>query len=523
MTTRDIRRTAALLLCLAGLHGCATPDGPSGPGEASIAPPAGAGEEQEPPAKPAEGGTGVAPAEPAPVVPPPIAGDRIDLETALGLAGADNPTIAIAAEAVRASRARLLEAQTLLLPTLDAGASVDAHDGNLLSARGIVRDINRESVYAGAGASAVGAGTVTIPGARITAQVADAVFEPQVARQLVASRSADSAATRNVVLLDVAIAYLELAGAEASLTAVRQSLGEIGEVARLTANFAKPGVGQGRAGDAERADSEKQVVTAQEQRVEEAVAVASAELARLLSADPAVRLHTPDGPLPLVQLVDPSADLDSLVQIAERNRPEVAARSADVGLFAARLRQEKVRPFVPFLSIGFSAGTFGGGGTGTDPRFGNFNGRTDFDALAVWSLDNLGFGNLAVQKRVRAQLGEAEAERARAIYQVRREVVEPFAQTQSARLQVEAATRRVRTAEEGYRLDLRRTRNLEGRPIEVLNSATLLNSARQDLIRAIVDYDEAQFRLFWALGRPMPLAPSGAAALPIGTSVSPHP
>jgi outer membrane protein TolC len=169
-----------------------------------------------------------------------------------------------------------------------------------------------------------------------------------------------------------------------------------------------------------------------------------------------------------------------------------------------------VRPFVPLVSIGFSAGTFGGGGSDTQPRFGHFDGRTDFDALAVWRLDNLGFGNLAVQRRVRAELGEAEAERLRVIDRVRREVAEAFAQSEAARLQVDVAARRVRTAEEGYRLDLRRTRNLEGRPIEVLNSASLLNAARQDLIRATVEYDVAQFRLFVALGQaPMVPQPAG--------------
>jgi outer membrane protein TolC len=474
---------------------------------------AGGAEEQEPPPGiAAESGTGIAPAAPAPVVPPAVADGPIDLATALGLAGVDNPTIAIAAEAVRASQAQLLEARALLLPTLEAGASADVHDGNLLSARGIVRDINRESVYVGAGASAVGAGTVTIPGARITAQLADAIFEPQVARQRVAARTFDAAATRNNVLLDVTTAYFELAGAEASLAAVRQSLGEFGEIARLTANFVQ--AGQGRQGDAERAGDQLLLVTAQEQRTEEAVAVASAELSRLLSGDPAVRLHTSGGPLPLVQLVDPRLDLEALVQLAVRNRPEVAARSADVGLFAARLRQEKVRPFVPFVSVGYSAGTFGGGGTGTHPRFGNFDGRTDFDALAVWRLDNMGFGNLAVQRRVRAKLGEAEAERLRVIDEVAREVAESLAQSEAARLQVEAAARRARAAAESYRLDLRTAKNVVGRarPIEVISSATMLNAARQDLVRAVVGYDEAQFRLFVALGRP----PTLALATPCG-------
>lgn len=450
-----------------------------------------------------EGGTGITPVRPAPALPPPIDCKRVDLETALSLAGVDNPTIAIAAEAVRASQAELLQARSLLLPSLDAGVSLDAHDGNLLSARGIVRDVNRESLYTGAGASAVGAGTVTIPGVRLTVQIADAIYEPQVARQRLATAAAEATATRNNIFLDVVIAYYELAGTEAGLLGVRQSLGEVAELARLTANFAK--TGEGRHGDAERVQDETSIVTSQEQQAEEAVAVASAQLARLLSADPSVRLETASGPLPLIHLIDPHATLEGLVEVAVRNRPEIVARSADVARFVTRLRQEKVRPFVPFLSVGYSAGDFGGGGTTISPRYGNFNGRTDFDALAVWRLDNLGFGNYAVQKRVRAELGQTEAELAREINQVRSEVAEALAQSEASRHQVDFATRQVRIAEEGYRLDLRRTMNRQGRIIEVLNSAVNLNTARQNLIRAIVSYNQAQFRLFVALGQP-PLA-----------------
>jgi outer membrane protein TolC len=440
-----------------------------------------------------------------PVIPPAAADYTLDLETALGLAGVENPTIALAAEAVRASQAALLQARAILLPDLDAGTSFDLHRGNLESARGVIRDVNRESLYAGAGASAVGAGTVTIPGVRLLAHVADAIFEPHIARQRVVGRSLDAEATRNAVLLDVVSRYFDLAGAQASLEAIHQSQGEVGEVVRLTANFAR--AGQGREGDAERARTEALLLQGAEQAAEEEVAVATAALARLLSMDPAVRLHTTPGPMPLVELVDLGGGLEPLVEVAVRNRPEVGARTADVVLNATRLRQERVRPLVPFLYAGFSAGTFGGGSDVTDPRFGSFSRRTDFDVLAVWRLDNLGLGNLAVQRRVRAELNEAEAERLRVIDVVRREVAEAYALSEARRREVEAAGRQVRTAEEGYRLDLERSRNLQGRPIEVLNSANLLNAARQEMIRAIVSYNQAQFQLFVALGQPPTLVP----------------
>jgi outer membrane protein TolC len=317
--------------------------------------------------------------------------------------------------------------------------------------------------------------------------------------------------------------YLALAGAEARVAALRRSeseVGEVGEVARLTANFAR--VGQGRESDAERARSEALLLHAQEQAAEEEVAVASADLARLLSTDPAVRLRPDGGLVPLVALVDPRIGLEALVQTALANRPEVAARSASVAATATRLREEQVRPFVPQLFVGYSAGEFGGGSNQGDTRFDHFDGRTDFDVLAVWSLENFGLGNLAEQRRRRAEVGEAEAERGRVIDRIRREVAEAYALSAARLREMELARRRVETAQEAYQLDLRRIKNLIGsprlkvaaHPIEVLNSATLLTAARLDLVRATVGYDQAQFQLFVALGRPPTLALPGNRPCP---------
>lgn len=442
----------------------------------------------------------------APAIPPAIAEYPIDLETALGLAGVENPTIALAQEAVRASLAEQMEARALLLPTLDAGMNFNLHRGNLESGRGIIRDVDRQALYVGAGAGAGGAGTVTVPGVRVTAHLADAVFAPLAARQQVIGSRFDALATQNAVLLDVATRHLALVGAEARLQAIRQSEGELAEVVRLTANFSR--TGQGREGDAERARSEALLLHVQEQRAEEEVAVVAADLARLLNLDPAIRFRGPGGVIPLVQLVDPHEDLEKLIQIALLNRPEIGARTAAVALNETRLRQEKVRPLVPLLSVGFSPGEFGGGSDQTDARFGHFSGRTDFDVLAVWSLRNLGLGNLAVQRRLRAQVNEAEAERVRVIDLIRREVAEAYALSAAGRQQVEVARRRVEIAQQGFRLDLTRSRNLEGRPIEVLDSQRLLTAARQELIRALVAYNEAQLRLIVALGqRPAMVVP----------------
>src|SRR5262249_26341665 len=128
----------------------------------------------------------------------------IDLEGALALAGVDNPTIGLALEAVRAGQAEQLRAQALLLPTLIGGASADWHRGTLQSGRGIIRDVERQSAYVGAGAAAVGAGTVGFPRGRVGGHLREALYEPPAAPHAVAGPPVAAAPPPNPRLLGVA-------------------------------------------------------------------------------------------------------------------------------------------------------------------------------------------------------------------------------------------------------------------------------------------------------------------------------
>jgi outer membrane protein TolC len=432
----------------------------------------------------------------------------ITMTEALERAGVANPAIALAWEAVRESQAMQLKADVLVLPDWNSGVSFDLHRENLETSRGVLLAVNRQSIYlAEAGAGAFAAGTATIPGISLTAQLAEAWFEPQAARQRVAGRRFDALATRNNVLLEVTARYLDLAGAEAVLRAWQASEKELLEVVQTTTAYAK--TGEGRVSDAERARSELLLVQAAEEKAQEQLAVAAAQLARVLDLDPSIRLKPASEAIPLVQLVDPQQDLERLVQIAVQNRPEVAARTADVAFNATRWREEVARPLLPLVIFGFSAGDFGGGSDLADTRFGHVEPRVDIDAMAVWTADNLGLGNLAVQRQRRAQVWQAEALRAQVIDQVRREVAAAQAEALARRRQLELTRRRLQQATTAYQEDLLRIRNIVqgARPIELLYSLHLLTAARQDLVRALVQYDQAQYQLFVALGQPPPIVP----------------
>src|SRR5271166_81604 len=209
----------------------------------------------------------------AAVLPPPAQVLPIDLCTALRLAEAENPTIAISRQAIQEALAQQLQADVLLLPSLRAGVNYRNHNGVLQSSIGEMRDVESSSLYAGGGARALAADTVAFPMVQVFSPLADAFLEPLVARRLIAVRSAQSDATSNQMLLEVARRFLELVSAEAELGALRKSEEEMGLIADLTASFAR--AGQGREADAHRGQAEFLLVRIEVEGAEERVAVAS--------------------------------------------------------------------------------------------------------------------------------------------------------------------------------------------------------------------------------------------------------
>jgi outer membrane protein TolC len=427
----------------------------------------------------------------------------IDLPTALQLAETENPTIALGRQAIVEAVALQTGARGMLLPTLNAGTNYHLHQGVLQTSFGLIRNLNEQSLYVGGGARTLAAETVAIPAVRIFSHLGDALFAPLAAAQVVCSRSADSTAIANATLLSVAKCYLDLAMAESSLDAIHQGEDSMRVVVLATAAFAK--AGQGREGDFNRARTDALLLHAEEQSLQEDVAVASAELSRMLHLDPSIRLRTQPGALEMVQLIDPDYHLEDLVQLAFAARPELAARSADIAAAQYRVRQEVTRPFLPVISIGFSGGAFGGGSNRQDlgvPAFWQtFGGRTDFDAMAVWSLQNLGMGNMALQKRSRADRELAVAARGLTANRIAREVGDAWAAVEAKKRQVFLARQRLEVAIDGAREELERTRSGEGLPIEAINSVNLLGESGRALVEAIGGYDLAQFQLFVAVGQ----------------------
>lgn len=424
--------------------------------------------------------------------------ETIDLGSALALAGVDNPTINIAREAVEIAVAEQLRARALWLPDLRVGGNLHVHRGALQASPGQIRNVDSQSFYFGFGARTLAAESVAFPGVRIFFQVGDAIYEPLAARQRIAARTADQQATRNLILLDVAIKYLELLEAEGNLEITTGAADRINEVIRVTREYAK--AGQGRIGDSYRAETRGLFLESERLLAIEQLMAASAQLSQLLNLDPSTTLRSPKGNIQPIILVDSSLGVDALMAQALTRRPELVARSSDIVEGQIHVRQERRRPLLPTVAVGFSAGQFGGGSNLVASSMGNFNGRVDSDVLVYWTLQNFGFGNLARARQADAIVGQRIADRSRTLNMVRREVSEALADVLSAEQRINVAKTQLNIAVEGYDLEIARIRQGEALPIVVLDSYNQLLESQQELLRAIVQFNQAQFRLFVAIG-----------------------
>jgi outer membrane protein TolC len=437
------------------------------------------------------------------LAPTPLESDRppfsLDLATALGFTQGQNPRIAFAQAQIAQAYAEYDRAQVLWLPSIRGGMNYNKHEGRIQDVVGTNIETSRGAAYGGLGASAVGAGSPAVPGVYALFHTTDAIYQRQITGFALDAREFQSTAVQNDQLLETALAYLALleAAQRKAITAETFAHGE--ELARLTQDFARTGAGN--LADADRASAAVALLQNEVVRAEEAAFVASARVAQQISADPALMIVPQEPNVVPIHLVPIEGTLTTdLVALGLSNRPELAANRSLVCEAVSRLRREEHAPWLPSVLLGVSYGAFAAG-TGSDIT--NGADRFDFDAAAWWEVRNLGFGEVAARNNARAQIMQARMREVETLDLVAREVVEAHAQVTARHRQIEVARQAIAAAHRSYDRNLERIRNAQGLPIEVLQSIQALDAARREYLRAVIDYNTAQFRLQRALGWPI--------------------
>ncbi len=426
---------------------------------------------------------------------------RVDLPSALQLAGANNLQIAIARERVYQATARAAAARATWFPTVSAGVVYNNHSGRLQGTEGEILEVSRNSLFVGGGAAVDSTplnGGASGPARMVVDfSLAESIFEPLAARQLVRATVADRTATFNDTLLQVAATYLALARAQAGVGIAEEAVANAEELSRITGEFARSGHGL-------QADADRAIVEAASRRrgvlqAQEDVAVVSADLARLLRLDPAVRLQAVDETRVPLEFVDQSLPLKALINQANAVRPEITRADAERDAAWYRRRQEQLRPWMPHLFAGASGGGFGGGEGSEVTRFSD---RADFDVAAIWQVENLGLGNAARQREKQSLHRQANLALQQARDLIEAEVTQAYQRVQLRERQIHVTRPPVESAQKAVRRNLEGIRGGVVRPIEIQQAIGALATARTEYLDAVLDYSIAHLQLLRAIGQP---------------------
>lgn len=439
----------------------------------------------------------------------PIAGDlrerapencvlRIDLAAALRLADERNLDVAIYLARVAAASARLKQARSLAVPTLRIATSYNRHDGPLQETGGVITDADRVSRLVGLGAGAVGAGDPRLPGLSLDVDVADAIFQPLVARQDHTAAEAAADANRHAVLLDVATAYFQWLQARAEGRIAEEIAQRAADLETLTQTYAE--AGEGLRADAELAAVQPLLWQQRQLLAEARIQAAEAALTRLLHLDTGVRLEPLENDIPVLDIYSAQEDVTQLIDRALSERPETDQLEALVAAAENSVKAERFGLFIPSVSIGYSSGEFGGapGSSIADTEH-----REDLTFLLYWQFDHFGLGNRARGDERRAELRQRELERDKLRDAITAEVREEYARVQSLRQQMQLAESAAIQAENAYSLQRQRIFDREGLPLDAMQAMQTLSDAELARLEATVGYSLAQIRLHTALGNPL--------------------
>jgi len=444
----------------------------------------------------------------------------INLATALRLSDA-RPLIVVAAQASAwVAEAKLQDAWALWLPDLNLGFDYIRHDGN---GPDTIRGVNIPGGENAFGQNAPGSfgrsqnqniNFFYTGGALFYMQyLTDDIFRPLAARQDLNSARWNIQTAKNDALLATALAYFDVhkwrgtyTGAIDVVLKARKLVAEVDELSRDLV----PAFEVDRARNF-LADMEQQAVIARQNWRR-----SSANLTQVLRLDPRAVVEPLEPDHLQITLIEPDRSLDDLMPIALTNRPELASRQALVQAALVRIRQEKLRPFLPVPMLnGFQTpyeqiqvGAFGIGNGG---KMNLWSGRLDIAPGAAWQIDSLGLGNAAMVKWRRGEASQATVELFRIQDMVVADVTRSQALLQSAAARVVQAERELRGALVNYKgvvEGLKQTKRfgnvlrLVFRVPEAVFSLQLLKMAYYDYWTTVAEYNQAQFRLFHALGYP---------------------
>ena len=408
--------------------------------------------------------------------PSDLAGRKLTLVQSIVLALENNPQTASSWQAARAAAARVGQAKSEYLPTVGLASSASRGNPAELDAEA---DAGVQNTFD----AVFGVRYLLFDGGGRKARVHGAAAE------LLAANF-----RHNAVLQDVAMSvdegYYDLLAAqrlrEVAIETVKQRdyHVQIAEARHRTGLVAKSDVLKAQT---EKADADLGMVQA-----ENAVRLAKGRLASAMGLRVSEPFEIAD--VPDTNHRQELADIESLLDEAARNRPELQSALAQIDIQRAGVKAAEAR-FWPALSLDTGIGRLG---------------RTFFPSQDQWNIGAAldaplftGFDRTYQLHRAKADLAKAIADQRGVLQGVELEVWTAYWQIIESGQAVEAASRFTASAEESARVAEGEYKNGTGSIIELIDAQTARTAARTRLIQVRLDWYTAMARFDRAVGRTM--------------------
>ncbi len=412
----------------------------------------------------------------------------ITLQSVLQFAGADNLSVKEWQQRYERAVAAHKFANEWWVPTLYGGFRVQELKGADMNTDGnFFLDLNVQNVWAGAGLNA-------------EFDLGKGVFGTQAAREKATAVRYRSQAEKNNAILEVVQQYFNLQAAQAKLAGLR-------EMMALSSNIATQLEAQTEAGLVYKSDLllaksnlNHQKIALRQQETE--LKRNSSRLTNLLNIKGNSTLLVADTALVPVTLIDESK-LTAAPEGVYNLRPEF--RSLQSELLALQKEKSALGGglLLPTLRLGVSDGAFGDlwsptgrDGNPIDKLYNTF----EFNGALLWRVPlNEVFGggrNRLYKSDIIIHQNKMEQVR----NQVREEVQVATAEVLSAKDELEIAREGLGYAREALSQSIERQKLRTAKAYEVFQAQEYFMRAQMDFIDAIKNYNQAQYRLYVALG-----------------------
>jgi outer membrane protein TolC len=414
----------------------------------------------------------------------------INLEEVLKLAGADNLTIEEYQSRQTLALAELEKAKEWWLPSIYGGIQTHQLSGATMNSNGVYfLDVNRNSLWLGLGAA-------------VNLDFAKGIHSKNAAQYQLQASAFHTEVEKNKILLECIAAYYDMITTRSNYLAYKGLVAQSDTIIQQIE--VKVLAGMLFESELLLAKSNKNHLRVAMLNAEINQNKASSKLQLLLNLKPGVKLVIAESALlPLdysIELIDPS---DSIF----KNRPEIKANELEISALNEKILIHTRGLWIPKLSIGANASYFGriyGQVTPADPiSYPNptqLYPTASFNTSLIWDIPLGAWTHQGDEKRHIGMIQLKQLEGMQYEAQINNEVRLATLQIQSGKTQIDIAKEGLELTTKALSQSMDRQSQRTAKPFEVFQAQQFYLQAQIDYLKAVSEFNKAQFSLKVAKG-----------------------